>query len=310
MTAVRESDLPFPLLRKGKVREMYDLGEHLLMVASDRISAFDVVLPQPIPDKGAVLTQISRFWFSKTTHLVQNHCVSADPDEIVALRPELSDTRDRWAGRGMLVTPAQPFPVECVVRGFITGSAWKEYRESGTLAGEPLPEGLVEAQELDPPVFSPATKAEEGHDENISFDRMRAIVGTKVAEHLRGVSLDLYAAARSFARERGILIADTKFEFGASATGEVLLIDEALTPDSSRFWPAADYEPGRTPPSLDKQPVRDWLEARVRDGDWDKRPPGPDLPDEVVTATSERYREAYRRLTGEELPRYGGRDRP
>jgi phosphoribosylaminoimidazole-succinocarboxamide synthase len=204
----------------------------------------------------------------------------------------------------MLVEKAEPFPVECVVRGFITGSAWKEYRAQGTLAGEPLPEGLVEAQELDPPIFSPATKAEEGHDENISFDRMKAIVGTKVAEHLRDVSLELYTFGRKHARSNGILIADTKFEFGTSSTGEVLLIDEALTPDSSRFWPADEWSPGRTPPSLDKQPVRDYLEDLVQAGSWDRSPPGPDLPDEVVTSTSERYREAYRRLTGTELPEY------
>lgn len=304
MKAIRETTLPFPLLRRGKVREMYDLGDRILMVASDRISAFDVVLPQAIPSKGAVLTQISRFWFDRARHVVRSHCISADPDEIVELEPRLADTREQWAGRGMLVHKAEPFPVECVVRGYITGSAWKEYRTHGTLAGEPLPEGLVEAQELDPPIFSPATKAEEGHDENISFDRMKSIVGTKVAEHLRDVSLELYTFGRKLARSKGILIADTKFEFGTSSTGEVLLIDEALTPDSSRFWPADEWSPGRTPSSLDKQPVRDYLEGLVQAGEWDRSPPGPDLPDEVVTSTSRRYREAYRRLTGSELPEY------
>lgn len=304
MKAIRETTLPFPVLRRGKVREMYDLGDRILMVASDRISAFDVVLPQPVPWKGAVLTQISRFWFDRAEHVVRSHCVSADPDRIIELEPRLADTRASWAGRGMLVERAQPFPVECVVRGYITGSAWKEYRASGTLAGEPLSEGLVEAQELDPPVFSPATKAEEGHDENIGFDRMKAIVGTKVAEHLRDTSLQLYALGRKLARSRGILIADTKFEFGTSSTGELLLIDEALTPDSSRFWPADEWEPGRTPPSLDKQPVRDYLESLVQAGTWDRSPPAPDLPDDVVAATSGRYREAYRRLTGSELPEY------
>jgi phosphoribosylaminoimidazole-succinocarboxamide synthase len=284
---------------------MYELGENLLLVASDRISAFDCVLPQPIPDKGAVLTQISAFWFGRTRNLVGNHCISADPDEIVDLEPELAETREIWAGRGMLVRRARPFPVECVVRGYITGSAWHEYRRSGTLAGEALPEGLVEAQELDPPIFSPATKAEERHDENITFDRMKRVVGMKVAEHLREVSLELYGAARREARERGILIADTKFEFGTTSTGEVVLIDEALTPDSSRFWPADDYEPGRTPPSLDKQPVRDYLQGLVDDGAWDKQPPAPALPDGVVASTAARYREAYRRLTGGELPEYG-----
>jgi phosphoribosylaminoimidazole-succinocarboxamide synthase len=289
-------------LRQGKVREMYDLGDALLMVASDRISAFDVVLPQPIPDKGAVLTQISKFWFDKSGHIVRNHCISADPDEIVRLRPELEATRPLWAGRGMLVEKAKTFPVECVVRGYITGSAWKEYSREGTLAGEPLPEGLIEAQELTPPIFSPATKAESGHDENITFDQMKGVLGTKVAEYLRDTSLDLYAFARDYARERGIIIADTKFEFGTSDTGEVLLIDEALTPDSSRFWPADVYEAGATPPSLDKQPVRDYLDGLVSVGKWDKSPPAPDLPDEIVESTSARYREAYRRLTGEELP--------
>jgi phosphoribosylaminoimidazole-succinocarboxamide synthase len=202
----------------------------------------------------------------------------------------------------MLVRRARPFPVECVVRGFITGSAWKEYRQSGTLAGEPLPDGLLEAQELSPPIFSPATKAETGHDENITFDQMKKVVGLKVAEHLRDVSLALYTFARERARDRGIIIADTKFEFGTTRSGEVILIDEALTPDSSRFWPADGYAPGATPPSLDKQPVRDHLERLVADGAWDRQPPAPDLPEEIVTSTAERYREAYRRITGTELP--------
>ncbi|HSM08442.1 MAG TPA: phosphoribosylaminoimidazolesuccinocarboxamide synthase [Gemmatimonadota bacterium] len=304
MRVIRETHLPLPLLRQGKVREMYELGEKLLLVASDRISAFDCVLPQPIPDKGAVLTQISAYWFDRTRDLVGNHCITADPDEIVDLEPELAETREIWAGRGMLVRRARPFPVECVVRGYITGSAWREYRRSGTLAGESLPDGLVEAQELDPPIFSPATKAEQGHDENITFDRMKGVVGMKVAEHLREVSLELYGAARKQARERGIIIADTKFEFGTTSTGEVVLIDEALTPDSSRFWPADDYEPGRTPPSLDKQPVRDYLQRLVDAGEWNKQPPAPELPDDVVASTTARYREAYRRITGAELPDY------
>jgi phosphoribosylaminoimidazole-succinocarboxamide synthase len=281
---------------------MYEVGDDLLLVASDRISAFDCILPQPIPTKGAVLTQISSYWFDQTTDIVKNHCLSADPDEIVARRPELAETRDVWAGRGMLVRRARPFPVECVVRGFITGSAWKEYRQSGTLAGEPLPDGLLEAQELSPPIFSPATKAETGHDENITFDQMKKVVGLKVAEHLRDVSLALYTFARERARDRGIIIADTKFEFGTTRSGEVILIDEALTPDSSRFWPADGYAPGATPPSLDKQPVRDHLERLVADGAWDRQPPAPDLPEEIVTSTAERYREAYRRITGTELP--------
>jgi len=204
----------------------------------------------------------------------------------------------------MLVRRADPFPVECVVRGFITGSAWKEYRASGTLAGEPLPEGLVEAQELEEPVFSPATKAEEGHDENITFEQVRGLVGSKVADFLKQTSIDLYLSAREHARRNGILIADTKFEFGTSPTGELLLIDEALTPDSSRFWPVGEYEPGSTPPSLDKQPVRDYLEQLVQAGEWDRQPPAPDLPPSVVSSTSARYREAFERITAHPLPEF------
>ena len=304
MSAVERTDLPFPLIRQGKVRELYDLDEHLLLVASDRISAFDCVIPQPIPDKGAVLTQMSDYWFSRTGHLVRNHCLSADPDQIIQLEPRLAEMRDRWAGRGMLVKRADPFPIECVVRGFIAGSAWKEYRATGTLAGEPLPEGLVEAQQLEEPIFSPATKAEEGHDENITFSQVRGILGSKVAEFLKETSLNLYSFARDHARKNGIIIADTKFEFGTSPMGELLLIDEALTPDSSRFWPESEYEPGRTPPSLDKQPVRDYLEERVQAGEWDRQPPAPDLPDSVVASTTARYREAYERITSEPLPEY------
>jgi phosphoribosylaminoimidazole-succinocarboxamide synthase len=304
MSAVERTELPFPLLRQGKVREIYDLGDHLLLVASDRISAFDCVLPQPIPDKGAVLTQMSSYWFDRTGHIVRNHCVSADPDRIIEVEPRLADTRELWAGRGMLVNRADPFPVEWVVRGFITGSAWREYREAGTLAGEPLPEGLVEAQELDEPIFSPASKAEEGHDENITLAQVKGILGSKVAEFLKEASLDLYQFARDQARRKGIIIADTKFEFGTSPMGELLLIDEALTPDSSRFWPEGEYEPGRTPPSLDKQPVRDYLEERVQAGEWDRQPPAPDLPDSVVSSTTARYREAFERITTYPLPEF------
>lgn len=300
--AIEKVELPFPLFRRGKVREMYDLGHELLLVASDRISAFDCVLPRPIPGKGAVLTQMSRFWFEQTGQIVRNHLVAAHPDEIAARRPELSGTRDVWAWRGMLVRRAEVYPIECVVRGYLAGSAWKEYREGGTLAGEPLPEGLVEAQELPEPIFSPATKAEEGHDENITFTKMAGIIGNKLAALLRDYSLRLYTLARDVARERGILIADTKFEFGTSSTGEILLLDEVLTPDSSRFWLASEYEPGRTPPSLDKQPVRDYLESLVREGAWNRSPPAPDLPREIVEATARRYGEAYRRITGKELP--------
>ncbi len=300
--AVRSVQLPFPLLKEGKVREMYDLGDRLLLVATDRISAFDCVLPQPIPRKGEVLTRLSAFWFRRTDHIVRNHLLAIDPDEVVERAPELADTRDRWRGRGMLVERAEPFPVECVVRGFLAGSAWKEYRKSGTLAGEPMPPGLEESSELPEPLFSPATKAVDGHDENITFDEMCRLIGAKTAQLLRDYSLDLYRFGREYMRERGILLADTKFEFGTASRGEIILIDEALTPDSSRFWPADQYAPGRGQPSLDKQPLRDFLDELVRGGEWDKTPPGPDLSPEVVRATSERYLEAYRRVTGEELP--------
>jgi len=304
MEAILQTHLALPLLRQGKVREMYELGDDLLLVASDRISAFDCVLPQPIPDKGSVLTQMSAYWFDRTVHVIGNHCIATDPASIIALRPELEESVAQWAGRGMLVRRANPFPVECVVRGYITGSAWKEYRESGTLAGEFLPEGLLESQELESPIFSPATKAEEGHDENITFEQMKSIVGIKVAEHLRDVSLALYSEARSAARNAGIIIADTKFAVGTAGAGEVLLIDEALTPDSARFWPADQYAPGSTPPSLDKQPVRDYLESVIADGNWDRQPPAPDLPDEVIASTTQRYRAAFRTITGSELPNF------
>lgn len=305
MSAVTRTDLPYPLARRGKVREMYDLDEHLLLVASDRISAFDCVLPEAIPDKGAVLTQISRYWFENTADVVRNHCVSADPDRIVQIHPELADTRDQWAGRGMLVEKAEPFPVECVVRGYLVGSGWREYRESGTLAGEPLPEGLEQAQELEEPRFTPATKAEEGHDVNITLEQMNEIVGVKTARVLKDFSLEIYSRGREAARERGIIIADTKFEFGTSLkTGEIMLIDEVLTPDSSRFWPREEYATGGNPPSLDKQPVRDYLEGLVQDGSWNREPPAPSLSDEIVENTTRRYLEAYRRITGDELPRW------
>lgn len=302
--AVEETSLPFPVQHRGKVREMYALdGATLLMVASDRISAFDCVLPDPVPDKGTVLTQISAFWFHELGDRVRHHCIAADPEEMVALRPGLEETRDRWAGRGMLVDRAEPFPVECVVRGNLAGSGWREYRESGTLAGEELPAGLEEGSELPEPRFTPATKAEEGHDVNITFEEMKEIVGIKTADVLRERSLDLFREARRIAGKRGVVLADTKFEFGTNlATGEIVLIDEVLTPDSSRLWPADEHEPGGTQPSLDKQPVRDHLDRLVDAGEWDRQPPAPSLPAEVIEATTRRYLEAYRRLTGRELP--------
>jgi phosphoribosylaminoimidazole-succinocarboxamide synthase len=294
-------DLPYPVIREGKVRSMYDFGDRILMVASDRISAFDCIIPDPIPHKGAVLTQLSSFWFDRTDDIVDNHRIAADPAAIIAEAPELAETVDVWGMRGMLVKKADPFPVECVVRGFISGSAWKEYCESGTLAGEPLPEGLRESEEYPEPIFSPATKAEEGHDENITFDQMCDIVGPETAAKLRHMSLELYRRGRDTLRERGIILADTKYEFGRGRDGRIMLIDEVMTPDSSRFWPADLYEPGRGQPSLDKQPVRDFLEEMVQRGEWDKTPPAPSLPEDVVKTTADRYREAFRRVTGHDL---------
>ncbi len=300
-------DLPLPLLREGKVRSMYDLGDRILMVASDRISAFDCVIPNPIPHKGAVLTQLSAFWFDRTGDIVRNHRIANTPSEIIAAAPELEETADTWAHRGMLVEKAEPFPVECVVRGFISGSAWKEYRSRGTLAGEPLPAGLRESEEYPSPIFSPATKAEQGlHDENITFHEMCDIVGATLAAQLRDISLALYAAGRDTLRKRGIILADTKYEFGRDAEGNIILIDEVMTPDSSRFWPEVSYRIGGGQPSLDKQPVRDYLDRIVKAGGWDKQPPPPELPEEVVQTTSERYLEAFRRIAGHDP--YAGED--
>ncbi len=293
--------LDLPRFKEGKVREIYTLDSDLLLVATDRISAFDVVLGEPIPHKGRVLTQLSRWWFERTDDIVVNHLITAEPDAIIERHPPLAASRERWEGRSMLVRRTEPFPIECVVRGYITGSAWKEYQASGTLAGEELPKGLVESQRLDPPIFSPATKATEGHDENITFARVRSVLGNAVANALREISLKLYARARDIAHEGGVIIADTKFEFGVSGEGEILLIDEALTPDSSRFWLRADYEPGRSQQSFDKQPVRDYLDGIVARGKWDKRPPPPPLPTEVVASTSKRYLKAYELITGSPL---------
>jgi phosphoribosylaminoimidazole-succinocarboxamide synthase len=297
-----ESRLPLPLLRRGKVREVYEVDDaSLLLVASDRVSAFDVVLPNPIPRKGAVLTQISAYWFGALADVMPSHYLSADADDIVARVPALAAHRAELVGRALLCRRTTPLPVECVVRGYLSGSAWAEYRTQGTLAGEPLPAGLVESARLDPPIFSPATKAEVGHDENITFDQTATRVGPEVAARLREASLALYAAGRDRAAARGIIIADTKFEFGHAADGTLLLIDEVLTPDSSRFWPADQYRPGRGQPSFDKQPLRDYLADLRQAGRWSGNAPGPDLPDAVVRATSERYVDAYRRVTGHDL---------
>jgi phosphoribosylaminoimidazole-succinocarboxamide synthase len=297
-----ESRLPLPLVRRGKVREVYAVDDAtLLLVASDRVSAFDVVLREPVPHKGAVLTQLSAFWFDRLAGVIPNHCLSADADDIVARVPALAGHRDALTGRAMLARRTQPAPFECVVRGYLSGSAWAEYRESGTLAGEPLAPGLVENARLEPPVFSPATKAEEGHDENVTFDLMARALGRAPAERLRRASLDLYEAGRAYAAERGIIIADTKFEFGTAPDGSLLVIDEILTPDSSRFWPADRYRAGGSQPSFDKQPLRDYLAGLKREGRWNGNAPPPPLPPEVVSATSERYRDAYRRITGRAL---------
>jgi phosphoribosylaminoimidazole-succinocarboxamide synthase len=300
--AIGQTDLPFPLVRRGKVRDVYDVGDdRLLIVATDRISAFDVVLAQPIPDKGMVLTQLTAWWLARLGDSGPNHLLSADPDAIVDAAPDLAATRDVWGGRAMLVRRTEVVPIECVVRGYISGSAWKEYRTAGTLAGEPLPDGLIESQRLDPPIFSPSTKAEEGHDENITFARMKDEVGVELAEELKRRSLAIYGRGRDVAETAGIILADTKFEFGRRPDGTLLLIDEVLTPDSSRFWPGETYAPGRGQPSLDKQPVRDYLADLKKRGEWNGEAPGPELPASVVNETSERYRAVFRRLTGFEL---------
>ena len=296
------SALPLPLVRRGKVREVYGVdAETLLLVASDRVSAFDVVLREAVPHKGAVLTQLSAFWFERLAAVISSHFLSADTDEIVARIPALTDHGPALTGRAMLVRRTTPVPFECVVRGYITGSAWAEYKQSGTLAGEPLAPGLVESARLDPPIFSPATKADVGHDENVTFTQVGKVLGRQFAAQLKRASLGLYEAGRGYAAPRGIIIADTKFEFGTTPDGRLLVIDEILTPDSSRFWPADRYAPGRSQPSFDKQPLRDYLAGLKQEGQWDGNAPPPPLPREVVQATSERYLEAYKRLTGRTL---------
>lgn len=287
-------DLPgIHKLKSGKVREIFDLGDRLLFVASDRISAFDCIMPNGIPRKGEVLTQISYFWFAQMESFQPNHLLSHPGDPLPsALQPYAAQLK----GRSMIVKKAQPLAIECVVRGYLAGSGWKEYRQSQTVCGVKLPPGLKESSELPEPIFTPATKAETGHDENISFERAAGIVGADVAARARDASLKIYNTARDYARKRGIIIADTKFEFGL-LDGKLLLIDEVLTPDSSRFWPADQYEPGKGQPSFDKQFVRDYLETL----DWDKTPPAPALPAEVVARTQAKYLEAYERLTGKKL---------
>lgn len=296
------SNLSLPLLRRGKVREMYEVdADTLLMVASDRVSAFDVVMKEPVAYKGAVLTQLSAFWFHKLAHVVPHHLITADTTEIVERVPALAPHRATMAGRAMLVRRTTPVPFECVVRGYLSGSAWAEYKKSGTLAGEPLANGLVESAKLEPAIFSPATKAETGHDENVTFQRVTAALGADLANTLKRASLALYEGGRDFAAGRGIIIADTKFEFGTTADGALLVIDEVLTPDSSRFWPADRYTPGTGQPSFDKQPLRDFLAGLKDQGKWNGNEPPPPLPPVVIAATSARYREAYRLITGKAL---------
>jgi phosphoribosylaminoimidazole-succinocarboxamide synthase len=297
-----ESRLPLPLLRRGKVREVYEVDAgHLLLVASDRVSAFDVVMREPVPRKGAVLTQVSAFWFERLASVVPSHYVTARTDEILARVPALAGRGAEIAGRAMLVRRTVPVAFECVVRGYLSGSAWAEYRREGTLAGERLPAGLRESDRLEPPLFSPATKAESGHDENVTFDVMATAIGRELTTRLRDASFAVYRAGRDHAASRGIIIADTKFEFGTTPDGALLLIDEVMTPDSSRFWPADRYTPGSTQPSFDKQPLRDYLAGLRSAGRWNGEAPPPPLPPEVVDATSRRYLEAYRLLTGREL---------
>jgi len=292
---VLASALPLPKIGRGKVRDIYAVGDdRVLLLTTDRISAFDVVMAETIPMKGAVLTQISAYWFKKLEAAVPHHMIFTDADAIIHDVPALKNHRTDILGRAMLCRRTTVFPIECVIRGYISGSAWKEYAAHGTLAGEKLPAGLVESVKLNPAIFSPATKAETGHDENITIARMREVVGGEIASQLENMARTVYALGEKAAREHGIIIADTKFEFGTDADGKLYVMDEMLTPDSSRFWPADTYRVGISPPSFDKQFVRDYLETL----DWNKKAPGPKLPPEIIARTSEKYREALARLTG------------
>ena len=302
MVLMTTSDLPLKRIARGKVRDVYEIdADRLLLVATDRVSAYDVVMAEPIPMKGAVLTQVSAWWFRQLEGAVKHHMIAADADAIIAAVPALKAHRDEIAGRAMLCRRGTVFPIECVIRGYLSGSAWREYKASQTLAGEKMPDGLSESIRLDTPIFSPATKAESGHDENITVGRMREVLGAEVTAELERLTRIVYGRGRDVALKRGIIIADTKFEFGRTKGGEILLIDEVMTPDSSRFWPLDGYEPGRPQPSFDKQPLRDWLDVERHAGRWNGDAPAPKLPPEVVDATSKRYLEAYRRLTGSEL---------
>jgi len=302
MTTMLASDLPLPRIGRGKVRDIYAVGDdRVLLLTTDRISAFDVVMAETIPMKGAVLTQISAWWFAQLEGVVHHHMISADAGEIIRQVPVLGDHRASLAGRAMLCKRTTVFPIECVIRGYISGSAWKEYAAQGTLAGERLPGGLLESAKLEPAIFSPATKAETGHDENITIGRMREVLGDEVAYELESMSRAVYTLGEKIAREQGIIIADTKFEFGRDSDGRIILIDEVMTPDSSRFWAADAYRPGQPQPSFDKQPLRDYLDVERHAGRWNGDAPPPPLPASVVDATSKRYLEAYRRVTGSDL---------
>ena len=302
MTAMTFSTLPLTLLARGKVRDVYEVDqERLLLVASDRISAFDVVMDEPVPFKGLVLTQLSVWWFDQLASVTRHHLISADTDEIIAAIPALAPHRAAILGRTMLCKRTKVVPFECVMRGYISGSAWKDYKATGALAGEALPLGLRESDRLDPALFSPATKAESGHDENIGVADLHARLGSDLAGQLEALSRTVYEFGRAKAEERGIIIADTKFEFGQDAEGGLWLIDEVMTPDSSRFWPADQYQPGQGQPSFDKQPLRDYLDAERAAGRWNGEAPPPPLPASVITATSQRYLAVYELLTGKAL---------
>jgi phosphoribosylaminoimidazole-succinocarboxamide synthase len=302
MTTMLGSDLPLPRIGRGKVRDIYAVGDdRVLLLTTDRISAFDVVMAETIPMKGAVLTQISAWWFNELEGVVPHHMISADADAIIGEVPVLKAHRASLEGRAMLCRNTKVFPIECVIRGYLSGSAWKEYAAHGTLAGEKLPPGLNESAKLEPAIFSPATKAETGHDENITIARMREILGDEVTYTLESMTRAVYTLGEKISRDQGIIIADTKFEFGRDADGRIILIDEVMTPDSSRFWAADVYRPGRPQPSFDKQPLRDYLDAERRAGRWNGEAPPPPLPASVVDATSKRYLEAFRRITGAAL---------
>jgi phosphoribosylaminoimidazole-succinocarboxamide synthase len=302
MTTMLASDLPLPRIGRGKVRDIYAVGDdRVLLLTTDRISAFDIVMAETIPMKGAVLTQISAWWFNELEGVVPHHMISADADTIIGEVPALKDHRASLAGRAMLCRRTTVFPIECVIRGYLSGSAWKEYAASGTLAGEKLAAGLVESTKLEPAIFSPATKADTGHDENITIARMREVVGDEAAHQLESMTRAIYTLGEKLSRDQGIIIADTKFEFGRDRDGRIILIDEVLTPDSSRFWAVDAYTPGQPQPSFDKQPLRDYLDAERGAGRWNGDAPPPPLPESVVDTTSKRYLEAYRRITGIDL---------